>query len=373
MSVPRSYDSAARRWAGVGPYYAMFPVEFADKVVRTYTQPGEGVLDPFAGRGTAIFSAATQERLATGIEINPVGYVYAKAKLCPASQEEIEARLDYLGIRAERFKEDAMRLPRFFHRCFSRDVRRFLLAARSELNWRRSKTDRTLMALLLVYLHGKSGAALSNQMRQAKAMSPQYAIRWWDERGLEPPRLDPVAFMKSRILWRYAKGTPEVGQAAVYLGDSVAKLSSIRKRVEDRALPKAKLLFTSPPYFAVTNYHYDQWIRLWLLGGPPHALLTGNGRGGKFEHHAGYRTLLSRVFEEAAPLLQKDATIYVRTDSRKFTYTTTRSVLREIFPNKRLSVIRRPLLKPSQTVLFGDASAPIERNGEVDLILRPIE
>ena len=62
------------------------------------------------------------------------------------------------------------------------------------------------MALLLVHLHGKRTDSLSNQMRQTKSLSPQYAVRWWDERGLEPPDIDPVEFMKKKLKWRYAKG-----------------------------------------------------------------------------------------------------------------------------------------------------------------------
>ena len=162
----------------------MFPVEFADEVVQTYSSPGDVVLDPFAGRGTAIFSAATQKRSAIGIEINPVGYVYAEAKLRAASRGDVECRLDELEERSSEFEDEAARLPCFFHGCYSLRVRRFLLAARTDLNWRRNKVDRTVMALLLVYLHGKIGAALSNQMRQTKSMSPPYAIRWWAERGL---------------------------------------------------------------------------------------------------------------------------------------------------------------------------------------------
>lgn len=75
------YGTAASRWAGIGPYYAMFPTTFADDVMSKYTLPSETVLDPFAGRGTAIFSAAVRQRPAIGIEINPLGYVYANAKL----------------------------------------------------------------------------------------------------------------------------------------------------------------------------------------------------------------------------------------------------------------------------------------------------
>ena len=245
--MSRTYDDAANGWAGVGPYYAMFPVAFADEVVASYTRPGDTVLDPFAGRGTAIFSAATQKRSAIGIEINPVGYVYAAAKLGAASREEVERRLDELGRRASQFKDEAAGLPRFFHHCFTRHVRMFLLAARADLNWRQSKVDRTLMALLLVYLHGKAGAALSNQFRQTKSMSPQYAIRWWKERELEPPDIEPVSFLKSRLAWRYARGVPETKTGRIYLGNSIQHLPRLRRKIDEGSLAKANLLFTSPP------------------------------------------------------------------------------------------------------------------------------
>lgn len=369
--MARTYQDAASRWAGVGPYYAMFPVAFADEVVQTYTRPCELVLDPFAGRGTAIFSAATQDRSAIGIEINPVGYVYAKVKLSPAGRDEVELRLDELAERAGQFKDEAERLPRFFHCCFSRRVRRFLLCARTDLNWRYNKVDRTVMALLLVYLHGKLGAALSNQLRQTKSMSPQYAVRWWDQHQLKAPDIDPVAFVKARLAWRYAKGTPKVRCGRMYLGDSVEKLGRLRQQVGKGSLAKANLLFTSPPYHGVTNYHYDQWLRLWLLGHPPNALRNGNGRGGKFEAREEYRRLLEHVFTRAAQLLEKDAIVYVRTDSREFTYRTTVAVLCKVFPDKHLDEVRRPMLRPSQTRLFGEANAPAEKNGEVDLILKP--
>lgn len=372
MASARTYQNATDRWAGVGPYYAIFPVTFANEVVSTYTCPGDVVLDPFAGRGTAVFSAATQGRSAIGIEINPVGYVYAKAKLNAASQKHVESRIDELGDLADQFKDEARRLPRFFHRCFSRPVRRFLVAARDSLNWRRNKIDWTVMALLLVYLHGKKGASLSNQMRQTKSMSPQYAIRWWDENEHDPPQIDPVAFLKARLDWRYAKGTPDASGGRVYLGDSVEKLAALNQQVIEGGLPKANLLFTSPPYHGITNYHYDQWLRLWVLGGPPHALRNGNGCSGKFENRMDYRVLLEQVFTKASEILKQDATIYVRTDSREFTYRTTREVLRKVFPEKRLSRVRQPMRGASQTRLFGERGTPSETNGEVDLILRPI-
>src|SRR5260221_3071571 len=123
----------------------MFPTGFADRVVREHTQAGDLVLDPFAGRGTAIFSAATQGRAGVGIEISPVGFVYAKAKLAAAEHDEVAHRVQEIGrvATAARYVESARALPPFFHRCFAAPVRRFLLAARDRLGWRRSATGPT--------------------------------------------------------------------------------------------------------------------------------------------------------------------------------------------------------------------------------------
>ncbi len=214
------YSTAIGRWQGIGPYYAMFPTDFADAVVASFTQPGDIVIDPFAGRGTAVFSAAHQGRIGVGVEINPVGWIFAMAKLYPAARGSVDARLVEIVESACDYKVQAESLPSFFHHCFSAPVRMFLLAAREHLDWRGSYVDRTTMAILLIYLHGKRDAAFSNQMRQTKSMAPDYAIRWWQEREMRPPDLDPLSFLGRRIAWRYAKGIPEAVSSHVYLGNS---------------------------------------------------------------------------------------------------------------------------------------------------------
>jgi hypothetical protein len=369
MGKPRSkYEAAHSRWAGVGPYYAMFPAEFADRVIAKHTDEGDTVLDPFAGRGTAVFSAAKQGRRGIGVEINPVGWVYARAKLAPAAKESVAARFEELGRSRKDYRNAAEELPLFFHRCFTRKVREFLLAAQEELDWKRAEVDCTAMALLLVNLHGKRDASLSNQLRQTKSMSPDYAIAWWEERGLRPPDVDPVEFMNKKLQWRYAKGRPEKSNSRVYLGDSTQRLKELARKKGPGGIKPARLLLTSPPYYAITNYHYDQWLRLWLLGGPPNALRAGGAVRGKFEDRQRYRELLRSVFGLASQMLADDATVYVRTDKRETTYTATTEVLKEVFPGKRFRAEAKPFNRPTQTRLFGDHA---EKEGEVDLILSP--
>jgi hypothetical protein len=364
-----TYATAVRRWQGIGPYYAMFPTDFADSVIAQYTEPGETVLDPFAGRGTAVFSAAHQGRRGLGIEINPVGWVYAKTKLYPAHKEPVVARLRDLDNLASKHEEEARALPIFFHNCFSQRVREYLLAARENLDWQQNQIDRTTMALLLVYLHGKRDAAFSNQMRQTKSMAPDYAVRWWRERKLRPPEVEPVPFMIKRLEWRYAKGLPQVQESQMYLGDSEQQLPVLRDMVRGRG-KRVRLLFTSPPYFSLTNYHYDQWLRLWLLGGPPTARRVPGTHElkGKFENATRYGELLRRVFEGTAQLLSSKGVIYVRTGLDVVTYYTTYQVLRDVFPKHRLNVRREPYTQPTQTSLFGDSSKKV---GEVDLVMTP--
>ena len=355
------YGTAASRWAGVGPYYAMFPVSFATSVIKEYTKPKDCVFDPFAGRATSLFAAASAGRFGLGIEINPVGWVYGKAKLQTADRESVERRIQWLGKQAQHYRAAASRLPEFFHCCFCPKVQRFLLAARASLDWRRKKTDWTTMALLMIDLHGKRENALSNQMRQTKAMSPQYAITWWKERGFEPPECDPVAFMLKKIAWRYAKGRLDSGSGHVYLGDSQAILTRWKSHSS-----KAKLLLTSPPYYGITNYFYDQWLRLWLLGGPEKPQSPGESCKRKFENKKQYVDMLRSVFTKSKPLLKREAVIYVRTDARQFTREATIEALETAYPHKRLQSEQHSLPDFTQTSLF-DSDA--ETKAEVDFLM----
>ena len=357
------YGTAASRWAGVGPYYAMFPISFATATVKEYTKPGDCVFDPFAGRATSLFAAASEGRFGLGIEINPVGWVYGKAKLQTAERKNVEERIRWLGIRSKNYRAAAKKLPEFFHSCFFPKVQEFLLAARDLLDWQRKKVDWTTMALLMVDLHGKRKSALSNQMRQTKAMSPQYAIGWWKERRLEPPERDPVDFMLKKVEWRYAKGRLDSGSGHIYLGDCQSILNRLKNCPPKT---KASLLLTSPPYYGVTNYFYDQWLRLWLLGGPEKPCSSGESCKRKFENKKHYIDMLCHVFTKSESLLKHDAVVFIRTDARQFTRKATIEALESAFPRKKLRSEKYSLPAFTQTTLF---DKDLESKGEIDFVM----
>jgi hypothetical protein len=353
-------SQAAKRWAAVGPYYAMMPTSFALDQIEKLTVRGDVVLDPFCGRGTIPFAAATLGRAFFGIEIFPVGWVYSAAKCNPAGENRILRRLEDISI----VKPSSVEESEFFRVAYAPRTLRFLCAAREHLDWRNNQTDRTLMALILICLHDKKGAGLSNQMRQTKALHPTYAVRWWKRhRKSTPPDLDPVELMKEKIKWRYAKGAPAMNSTGkIYLGDCTRILPAASR------IANVKLLFTSPPYFGVTNYYADQWLRNWMLGGPSRPCSGEHAYMKRFENKESYRLMLDRAFKAAAEKLRGDAVIFVRTDAREFALQTTQEILQEIFPKKRMTTKMSPLNdRFSQTALFGDKE---QKPGEVDLILR---
>ena len=357
------------RWARLGPYYAMFPMEFACNVISRYSKRGDFVLDPFAGRGSGTFAAAALERKAFGIEINPVGWLYSTVKLCPAPKEEVLRRLNEILEISFQYLEVASSMGEFYLSCFSREVLCFLLSARNKLCWKTNSIDSTLMAFILHYLHGKRGSSLSNQMPMAKSTSIKYSINWWKRKGYStPPDIDILAFFNSRITWRYEKGRFDYSnRGKVVLNDSTKELKVMRNK-KARTSIKVDLLFTSPPYYGVTNYHVDQWLRLWLLGGADKPTLLSEKHKGRFNSMPDYENLLDVVFGECAKMLSNKGVVYVRTDYRKFTLETTKKVLLKHFPKHIMSETVDLCKSKSQTELLNNTT---EKVCEVDLLLEP--
>jgi hypothetical protein len=358
------HSTAESRWARLGPYYAMFPLEFAFETVKEYSGQGDYILDPFAGRFSSIFAGSIIGRKGLGIEINPVGWLYGKTKTRPAPLQIVLKRLETVYKKKHYYERAIEKMPEFFRMCFCDKVLEFLLSARKDLNWLSREADATLMAIILVYLHGKIGQSLSNQMRMTKAMGINYSIKWWKEHNMEnPPTIDPYEFIKTKLEWRYKKGIPETDFGTkIILGDSTEVLSQI---VESES-EKFSLLFTSPPYCSVTNYHSDQWLRYWMLGGAGNPLYLKEKYKDRFINKDDYYDLLDTVFGQCSKLMKRKSFVYVRTDIRQFTKETTIHILTKHFPDYRMYICPAKISKKTQTEIMGNKSS---EKGEIDIIM----
>ncbi|EKE28667.1 MAG: hypothetical protein ACD_3C00033G0005 [uncultured bacterium (gcode 4)] len=360
-------SNAITRWAKYGPYYAMFPIDFAFNVIDKHSNIWDNVLDPFAWRFSSIYASAILWRNATWIEINPLWWIYWQTKLNPCIKDIILIRLEEIYALRFKFQSQANDMWEFYKLCYCNEVLTFLLSARANLGWKDSHIDRTLMSFILIYLHWKLWEGLSNQMRLTKSMGMNYSINWWKSNNyLVPPEINPLKLIQKKIEWRYLKWVPEAsGEFELFLGDSV----DILKNIKEEKLNKYSLLFTSPPYCSIVDYHVDQWIRLWMLWWNDSPKTNKDKHKWRFNWKEEYKELLNDVFGESKYLMKSKSTIYVRTDIREFTFNTTLEVLKKHFPTHKLTIIDQPFLNRTQTELFNQNITQFKKRWEIDIIL----
>jgi len=182
-----------------------------------------------------------------------------------------------------------------------------------------------------------------------------------------PPEVEPVSFLLKKLKWRYSRGIPGTQKSRTFLGDSCIITKQISDEIERGDEKPIDLLLTSPPYYDVTNYFVDQWLRLWMLGFSERPTKAGakyqqNG----FESKASYEDLLKKVFESAAGAMSPSGVVYIRTDARKFTFDATYKVLEKVFADWNFYVSDQPYPRSTQTALYGDKS---QKPGEKDIVL----
>src|SRR5690348_288738 len=112
--ILKSFSTAESRWARFGPYYAMFPLDFAFDVVEKFSEEGDYIIDPFAGRCSSIYAGGVLGRSSLGIEINPVGWLYGFVKLQPADKEEVVDRLLEIYGKRNYYRRAIKKMDEFF-------------------------------------------------------------------------------------------------------------------------------------------------------------------------------------------------------------------------------------------------------------------
>ena len=102
-------------------------------------------------------------------------------------------------------------------------------------------------------------------------------------------------------------------------------------------------VITSPPYFDVTNFEEDQWLRLWFLGGNPHPTYGKVSRDDRYRQRndtSAYWSFLAEAWKGLKPLLKRSAVIVCRLGAKGMPQSVMTRRLRESielsFPNAKL-------------------------------------
>ncbi|MCH5307913.1 MAG: hypothetical protein J1E37_07480 [Prevotella sp.] len=241
-------------------YQGKLKPAIAHHLVQTFV-PDKGTLfDPFCGIGTIPFEGALSGRRAYGMDISPLAYYVASAKLhrhfpslCTAYIEKIGKYIsthpvskDYVS-RHSSFGYNKT-LGEYFHPETFKEI----LAARLffSLQPPREPEEMLVMSSLLHILHGNRPYALSRKSHPIIPYAPTgdfvyknliEKLREKVDRALAP-NLYPTEFVEGKV----------------FLQDTLLSWPEEISQID--------AIITSPPFYDSTRFYLANWIRLWFTG-----------------------------------------------------------------------------------------------------------
>jgi hypothetical protein len=304
------------RFYALCPYFAMFPESFADYWIKRLTKPSDTVLDPFSGRGTTALTALLCGRNAISSDVNDVAICLTRAKTMPPSLRRLRARISNLTneFQAGRWVAATGATDEFFHHAYAKSTLAQLLYLRENLDWKKSRADNMIAALILGSLHGESTSNryLSNQMPRTISTKPRYSVKFWKDRKLVAPKRDAFAILSRMADFRYASPLPK-GCSIVLHTD----MRNLPTAIDPSKNGLIRCAVTSPPYLNVTSFEEDQWLRLWFLGGasyPKKGTMSRDDRHGTADN---YWSFISDMWRSLGAVMAGGSHVVVRIGSRK--------------------------------------------------------
>jgi hypothetical protein len=238
----------------LSPYIGKIKSSIAGELVKTYSKPGDLVVDPFAGAGTIPLESALQGRRAFGADISPYAKILSLAKLSPPhSLNDALEKAEYTLAEAEALPTPDLRtipvwVRQFFHPNTLREALNFSVIARLRGN-------EFLMACFLGILHHQRPGFLSfpsshlvPYLRNKKYPREKYP-EMYAYRALKPRLL-------AKVRRSFKRFSPTGNITGEFSFGPVQKLEFPQQ---------FDALITSPPYMNALDYGRDNRLRLWFI------------------------------------------------------------------------------------------------------------
>lgn len=249
------------RLNSICPYFTMFPLEFPYKLLR-YQRKSNIIFDPFCGRGTTNYAARLLGMRSYGIDSNPIAQVIAQSKLLKVESDlivercrQILERVSFSVVPEGEFWEYAYHPTTLQEIC---KIREYFLSEDVI-----DDVGCALRAILLGVLHGPvmkiQPSYLSNQMPRTYSTKPNYSVAFWRKNSMLPMEVRVLDVVRRKAEYIFNDYLPQKVDGQIILGDS-------RNGFFDSEV-KFDWIITSPPYFGMSTYEQDQWLRNWFLGG----------------------------------------------------------------------------------------------------------
>jgi len=231
-------------------------------LVKTFTKPGDKLLDPFAGVGTIPFEAALNGVSSYGFDISPSALIISKAKLGRAENPEVEAyirKLESFIKNSEINKKELMDSQVFgFNKklidYYEPKTLQEIVKARQffKLNTPKTPSEYLVLSGLLHILHGNRPYALSRRSHGITPFAPSGDF-------IYKPLVKHLREKIGRSLTEASKDDFVEGEM----------LHQDATSWWPRHIDNLNAIITSPPFFDSTRFYLANWIRLWFSGWDP--------------------------------------------------------------------------------------------------------
>ncbi|PZW42319.1 DNA methylase [Humitalea rosea] len=242
-------------------YRACFKPQLPEFFIDRLTLPGDGVLDPFMGRGTTPVQAALMARRPLGNDVNPLSTLLTRPRLAPPPLAMIAKRLNEVSWeRAGQVRSD---LLAFYHPGTLSQIcalREWLLRE-APLDERRPDPATDWLRMVAINrLTGHSPGFFSVYTlppNQATSVTNQLRINV--KRNQVPPLRDVKAVILKKTRQLLKDGLPPAHPPAMLGTGPAARMAHIPDG-------SANLVVTSPPFLDIVQYAQDNWLRGWFAG-----------------------------------------------------------------------------------------------------------
>jgi hypothetical protein len=242
-------------------YRACFKPQLPEFFIARLTERGEGVHDPFMGRGTTPVQAGLMGRTPMGSDVNPLSLLLTRPRLRGPAMEDVAAALERVPWqRPVELRED---LLAFYHVETLRELtvlREWLLdEAPPSLAEPHLAADWIRMVALNRLTGHSAGFFSVYTLPPNQAVSVAAQLKINAKRGQVPPRRNvrELILRKSRAL--LADGAPPACLKPVLATGPAHRTPQIADAC-------VALVVTSPPFLNVVQYADDNWLRCWFAG-----------------------------------------------------------------------------------------------------------
>lgn len=245
-------------------YRACFKPQLPEFFINRFTDPGDLVYDPFAGRGTTAIESALNGRRVCLNDVNPLTKYLTLPRLEVPNLDDVQKRLDVIPKTSS--EDPGIDLTMFYEdRTLNELVALKGYLAERESTGKSDELDRWIRMAATNRLTGHSPGFFSvYSMPPNQAVSQVSQIRINEKRNQVPVYRDTHALImkKSRQLQK--------GLTNQQLANLRNASKSAQMLCEDASQTRAlagssvQLTVTSPPFLDIVQYSDDNWLRGWF-------------------------------------------------------------------------------------------------------------